>query len=344
MAHSWDSTSSDDIFKNINLSATKLLIQSSREAGVSRFIFASSQSSRKDALNLYGRLKWEIEAQIQSEGLTSARIGLVYSGSKSGQFRTLARFSGLPLLPVVGRDILVQPISMDELSESLYRLVITKQSGVVNLSGPEPIKFGLFLKRVALVEHGKSLTLIPLPLDAFILFLDVFNKIPFVPKIDPERLLGLQGTRVVMSKKDLLRLGVSVSFDNYKFSTSATGKKGLLIEGRTILKYLLKANPPQSLIKNYANALARKSSPLAPIGLPWFVIKWPGLLMCLEPIRNHCELKQRIVLASTLVEFSEYGNARFFSASRGCKFFIIITGFLKELLLIPIRFLLGFDK
>ena len=62
-------------------------------------IFISSQSARRDALNLYGRMKWQIEQQIGDA--TSLRVGLVYGGPRKAMYGLLCRIATLPVLPMM---------------------------------------------------------------------------------------------------------------------------------------------------------------------------------------------------------------------------------------------------
>ena len=80
LAHQWatsvrDSKTSFD--EDINVRGTRLLYNTVKKFNVQKFVFASSASSREDALNDYGRIKWYIEQLLDNGGTVSARIGLV---------------------------------------------------------------------------------------------------------------------------------------------------------------------------------------------------------------------------------------------------------------------------
>src|SRR5262249_47039545 len=83
LAHDWsnraDTTGEPG---GLNKVGTQLLRDTARQAGVTRFVFVSSQSARVDAPNIYGRLKWQTEQALRDDGTISARLGLVYGGPR----------------------------------------------------------------------------------------------------------------------------------------------------------------------------------------------------------------------------------------------------------------------
>lgn len=80
LAHDWEDRSTD----GTNWRGTRLLVESARKSGVKRFVFVSSLSSRRDALNAYGRIKFAIEQSIAGPDAVAARVGLVYGGARKG--------------------------------------------------------------------------------------------------------------------------------------------------------------------------------------------------------------------------------------------------------------------
>jgi len=87
-----------------------------------RFIFLSSQSSKADAVNVYGRSKWAIESLLDQEDEIIVRPGLVYADQPTSVFALFERIASLPLVPVVRSPSAIQPIHVDELVECLARI------------------------------------------------------------------------------------------------------------------------------------------------------------------------------------------------------------------------------
>src|SRR5262249_41245577 len=87
LAPDWASPDQD----NINLRGTKLLHEDAKAKGFMRFLFVSSQSARADALNSYGRTKWNIEQALVGSDTVSVRVGLVYGGPCRGMYGLLVR-------------------------------------------------------------------------------------------------------------------------------------------------------------------------------------------------------------------------------------------------------------
>ena len=101
LAHSWMSDANASAStRNINLRGCVLLAQTALDAGV-HFVFGSTTSARPQALNAYGRIKFEIEEQLRmlTEGdrVTCARIGLVYGGPDRGQYGLMSKLVELLL-------------------------------------------------------------------------------------------------------------------------------------------------------------------------------------------------------------------------------------------------------
>jgi nucleoside-diphosphate-sugar epimerase len=126
LAHDWGGLDAD----NINLLGTKILLEGAKAQGFRRFLFISSQSARADALNSYGRTKWDIEHILYGPDSVAARVGLVYGGPRQGLFGLLVRLVSLtPVLPMVDSSRLVQPIHVDEVCSGLIALAESSATG-----------------------------------------------------------------------------------------------------------------------------------------------------------------------------------------------------------------------
>jgi len=341
LAHSWQITSLGTKFEdeNINLLGAKILIDSCKYYGVKRFVFASSLSSRADSVNAYGRVKNKIEKIVVDAGGISARIGLVYGGSKAGMYGTIVKLTGLPVLPMLTPQNLVQPIHLFDVCDCLLKLVHHDGSRVVILANHEPMPFGKFLKIVSRIEHGKKLTIIPIPLWLALFGAFLTRIMPGLPNIDRERVLGLVGARMAPAMGAMEGLGIRLgAYDN--LSATSKGVRGLLIEGIALLTYALEARPSQSLLRRYVRALKQQRDPDAscsPMGLPFWAIICPRLLFLLEATSNNT-LMLRLEFASQLAEFSSVGGLKFFKKNKNLLYFVsLIFRVLIEIIITPLK-------
>ncbi|QWD11271.1 NAD(P)-dependent oxidoreductase [Polynucleobacter paneuropaeus] len=315
LAHNWEvaSNPTDLGVQNVNIEGTKILLESAKEYGVARFVFASSLSARVDALNSYGRIKWEIEKYVTEAGGISARIGLVYGGQKSGMYGSMIKLTKLPFLPMLTPRRPVQPIHLYEVCEGLLRLSQSREIGYKSLADPHSIQFGQFLKSVARIEHGRKLFIIPISLKIALIGAFFTKFIPGLPTIDRERVLGLAGAQSAPANNDVCDLGLILGKYAH-LSTGYLGVRGLLIEGRTLLRYVLGVMPSSQLLRRYVIAVRKlnPSSLCLPIGLPISIICFPTLTRFIEPMAKDSIISSRLEIASLISEFSVDGEKIFF--------------------------------
>jgi len=330
LAHDWTYSESQET--NINIVGTEILLSSSKNLGVNRFVFASSQSARINSINVYGRVKWSIEEMVTKSSGVSARIGLVYGGKKLGMYGKLVELTSLPILPILNPRSLVQPIHILEVCEGLLTLSQTDVTGYKFLADPKTITFSDFLKRVSLVEHGKKLLIIPIPLKIALIGASLTKYIPFLPTIDKEKVLGLAGAVVLDSESDTKELGL-IFGNHFDKSATSKGSRGLLIEGTILLTYVLGKKPSSSLLRRYVSGVQinKNKSNRVPIGLPFWVKCFPLFMFIAEPTNKNSILGERLELACLLAEFSHDGGKVFFNSKKQNKYLLYIDLFIRIL-------------
>ena len=200
LAHDWSNPAGEEGSGGLNLAGTRALLDGARRHGIRRFVFASSQSARQDAANIYGRVKWRVEQLLERPGEVAARIGLVYGGPRQAMFGLLCTLvERAPVLPMIDPWRKVQPIHLDEVATGLRLLADgapeAGANGWFGLAAPEGIAFGDFLKTLAREFAGRKLPVVPIKLSLALLAADTAARLPLAPKVDRERILGLAGTR-----------------------------------------------------------------------------------------------------------------------------------------------------
>lgn len=345
LAHDWENLPSQQTTKaNLNLTATKTLLDSCRALRVARFVFVSSQSARSDAPNIYGRVKWETEQLLDGENTVSARVGLVYGGPRKGMFGLLYKLVKFPIIPMVSPSQFVQPIHLDELCSGLLLLAQSRLSGWKGLAGPIPVTFGNVLRSLARIGHGRHLVILPIPLSLALLGCHLTRFIPGIPTIDKERILGLVGTKPIPTRDDLAKLGLEVAPLALGISRSPLGRKGLLVEGNTLLCYVLGKKPSRSLLLRYVKAIRLLRHDIEPVGLPPLVIAYPVLMRFIEPFNADHPLAKRLALASALAEASLDGAQSFFPVVKPGKTVQLLrlgASLVIDICAMPVRLLLG---
>ena len=212
LAHDW---SADTQGGDANGTASEALARQALSAGIARFVFASSTSSRADAANAYGRSKFASEARLAAlpgaaGRIVSARIALVYGGPPSGQYGLMRRIAALsPVLPMVGLERQVQPIHIDDVCTAL--LALAERPDLANihyLVAGEAMTFGAWLKLLRKAQGKSPLLLIPVPTLLMLLACDLTRLLPGLA-VSRERVLGLTAATAMARGDDLTALGVT---------------------------------------------------------------------------------------------------------------------------------------
>lgn len=312
VAHEWDTAGADD---DPNAVGTGALLHVSVAAGIKRFVFVSSVSAREQALNVYGRLKWQLEQHVAAHGGVSARVGLVYGGARRAQYGVLARLTAMGVLPMIDPHREVQPIHLSEVCAGLLALAAAPALAhkVYVLAAPEPISFADYLRTLARVLHQRSLLVVPIPATVALLLCDLSRLVPFLPKVNRERILGLKGMRFVPSGELLAEIGLTVhDMAPTLYHEAPVRQRALIGEGAALLRYVLGARPPGRLLKQYVRAIEAAGEDEA-LALPPGARRWPWLLRAAEPLRGALALQRRLAVATRLAETSAAGTDRFFA-------------------------------
>lgn len=302
-AHDWSDLRPD----GANIAGAAALRDSARAARLGRFVFISSQSAREDALNAYGRAKWRIERMLDAPGEACLRVGLVYGGPLEAQYGLLCKAVSLAsLLPMVRPHQLVQPIRRDEVARGTLAAVRSDVSGPLGLAGASPIPFSQFLDTLARLTRGGGMRLAPVPLAPTLFLCDVANALPFLPNVDRERVLGLAGTQTMETAADLARLQLEVVDFECGMAREPLARKAMLREARTLLRYILRAEPGPALLRRYVRACDAKAF-CGAMRMPVAARLSPRLLRFVEPFGGRSALAQRLKIATALAETSDEG-------------------------------------
>jgi nucleoside-diphosphate-sugar epimerase len=328
LAHDWRNSVIDG--EDTNIVGTRLLLLSCRSYGLRHFVFASSQSARQDAINVYGRVKWQIEREFVQKGEVSARIGLVYGGRPQAMYGLLCQLVKLtPVLPMVDPWRKVQPIHVSEVCDGLIRLCERTDHGWFGLASGSGLPFGELLQTFAKELYGKRLYVIPVALRLALATRDTLAMIPALPKIDRERILGLAGTQPMDCQAHLQTLGLTVAPLAERLRQEPQSRRAALSEGRLILAAILRQRPKNELLRRYVS-LIKFAEPPGPLALPWGARARGSLL---EPFGGTSDLSKRMKLATTLAEASS--NATLLRSRFG-----LLKAILGDALILPFRVVL----
>jgi NADH dehydrogenase len=146
----------------VNVEGTRTLLEHTRRAGVSRFLFVSSIVVRYAIRPNYhyAEAKEAAEQLVRSSGLRYAIVRpTIVAGPGSPVVDGLARLAGLPLLPIFGDGRpRVQPIHVDDLALFLGDVLAGDRFAgeTLEFGGPEILGIEELLRRLCRARFGRD--------------------------------------------------------------------------------------------------------------------------------------------------------------------------------------------
>jgi uncharacterized protein YbjT (DUF2867 family) len=310
-----DTTATNDT--QYECAAAKILIEKAREIDAT-FVFVSSQTARDDAPTNYGRMKWWIEREVLVAKGRVVRPGQVYGGAESGLFGTLVRLvRNLPVLPAFIPAPLVQPIHVDDCVKGLL-LIATEHnlpSRIYNLAAPTGISFTTFLRSIARQHIRCHKIYLPIPVPMFRIITELIGA-KIHAQLGLSRLESLFDLRPMDTATDLELIGLKLrSLDSGMHRSGSDRRRRLILEGSSLLTYILRAKPHSSLVRRYVRAIEKLRLGIA-LSLPYPMHRWPTALSFLDApsVRSSkigTELAWRIDASTVIAEASKQGAIRF---------------------------------
>jgi NADH dehydrogenase len=303
--------------EELELGAARRLLEIARTRDI-KFVFVSSQTARANAPTAYGRTKWRIEREVLAAGGWVVRPGQVYGGEARGLFGTLVRLvRSLPVLPAFLPSPMVQPIHVDDLAEGLLRIAERDDvpPGCYSLGAVDPVPFSTFLGAIAEGRLRRRRLFVPAPLRIVLPVLTLVGRaLPSV--IDAGRLRSLVELPPLDTANDLRTLSLSLRpLVPGMHPSGDDRRRRLLLEGRTLLAYVLRHPPSLAMLRRYARAIETTRGG-QPLNLPDALHRYPVALALVDSQYLLCtpgagELDWRLKAAMLLAEASPAGSHRF---------------------------------
>ena len=232
LAHDWNVESDKPLEHDLNVIATRALLDDAKRFKVANFLFMSSPSAHCRALNRYGKIKFHLESLVVDTGYCAIRLGLVYGGRKTGLFGKLLSVCQMPVVPILTPDRLVQPIHINKACEQILHYAVIRRTGVFGVATSEPVNFRCFLDMLAAHYQHRKLLYLPLPIGLILFFCGFSERVPFLPTVSRERVFGLAGTPVIEVHTVANPMNQNSQLANLPyFDPQGVSKRGLLYEG-----------------------------------------------------------------------------------------------------------------
>ena len=197
-----------------NIEGTRRTFEEARKAGIEQIIFISSLAAHENALSFYGRSKYEIEKNIcRSTDAIICPGTIIGSGGVFDRTRQLILKS--PVIPVFyGREKKIQTIWVDDLTESIQKILINKLCGRFIAAEEGGVFILDFFKGIAAAENKHPLFL-SLPSSLILSLTQWSEKFGLRLPITSENILGIKGlVHQVPSKEIYPSAGKFKSFED----------------------------------------------------------------------------------------------------------------------------------
>lgn len=333
--------------EDLNVKGTRALLEAARRQGVRRFVFLSSQSASPTAPTRYGQSKWTIEQLMDGPQEIVVRPGMVSGGPLRGVYGSLLRLAKrFPLLPILRARAPVHPIHIDDLCEALLILATAPgtQPKVVRLAPRASMPFKAYVRRMTRERLGLRVWLAPIPAFLVLFLSRLSERVPFLPTVSQERVKGLLALpRFDFSEPQNemeLQFGQR---DPFQALSREGHHRRLILEGNTLMRYLAGNRISLGVIRRFVQAvLAERNS--RPMDLPRWIHWRPSLLAFLEPLRGDTLLRQRLSIATRIIEMTPAAAPLFHNYRAGSRIITALSlGWMlgMQTLLFPIRMVIA---
>ena len=170
------------------------------------------------------------------------------------------------MLPKFIPDPLIQTIHVDDLSQCILKLLSSSNnsSKIYQFAEISPISFSDYLKEIAKTRVRRFRLFVPVPISIFRLICKIMGLLNY-KNSELERLESLFALQPMLTKTDLALVDIKLrNLKSGMHSSGSADKRHILMEGHTLLSYILGCNPKSSLIRDYCRAifLFRNGKPL----------------------------------------------------------------------------------
>jgi len=180
---------------DINLEATKELIDLANQCGIKKFIFISSNTAGEHS-GAYGKTKFLAEKYIEKKfkNWLILRPAEVYGGDKNEGIEKF--ISGVIKHPIalypVGVPTKLYPVHVDDVAEILYKVIFAEEisNEKITICGPKGYSFPELLH---LIKSTKEKPIFSIPISKNFMFLieKLTRRFPFYIGILPDQILRL---------------------------------------------------------------------------------------------------------------------------------------------------------
>ena len=192
----WDfSTTTPDLDKNANVISSIKLFKDAKNIDIKKNIFLSTLSSFDGCRSIYGQAKYFVEKQVELNGGSIIRPGLVYGSNPGGMYGALKKLVlALPVIPLIDggrqRFFLCHQDDLCNLILALVEMNPEYSIGPIIAANDSPITLKKLLKEIAL-RNKKYRNFIPVPSILIFIILRIFEGLGIRIRFKSDSLVSL---------------------------------------------------------------------------------------------------------------------------------------------------------
>ena len=155
-------------FMNIHADIPEAISKICAQSDVKKFINVSAIGANPDSKSLYQRSKFqgEVNALKNFKNTVIIRPSVV-EGVESNFSNLFAKLSFFPIIPIVNKSFLFQPILVSDVADAIVKVIEAKdnQGKIYEIGGPKVISFGDMVKSIMRILNKKRFVVeMPMPL------------------------------------------------------------------------------------------------------------------------------------------------------------------------------------
>lgn len=182
----------NESYETINVNGTRYLIEESKNYGIKRFVFFSSDDVLYGHKDLYTKSKAECERILSKSSLnyTILRPTTVYGiGDNKNIARLIKMVKKYPILPVL-KDYKLQPVYVKDVVKSVVRILDSKktENKIYNLPGKSLVSFEELVDSIS-KELGVKIIKIPLSMGSIKYFIKIYERLSNYPLLTFDQLV-----------------------------------------------------------------------------------------------------------------------------------------------------------
>jgi nucleoside-diphosphate-sugar epimerase len=293
--------------RSVNVEGTRNVVHAAQKAQCLGLIHISTISTKFKVRGTYGATKAEADEIVRSAVIPHVilKLSVVYADTKTGIVGSLARYTGLPFVPLFGPGTAVyRPVYVEDVSRAIQAVLARPfpAQKEFEVGGPQEVSLNEVTEIIAQEVHGRDPRIIHFPVWLGLLAARIFSFLPRAP-ITRSNIVGMNEIAPVDTREFVETYG-------WHPMTLAQGLRSALAKERArdresvaIMHYVARRPVSDYYVSFFERALEKHGLPLDSV-LPRNHFLLGGLDALSALIRKDTTLRRKLILAAAIYEAS----------------------------------------